>query len=172
MKKKSFLIVVAIVLIAIVGIGTVQYFGEPDGSTLESREELLRGMPKGVVWKIAIEKNMNDHIISGIYSKGNLSGIAVFEPVGSDKYKLQTRVIREQDEIIITGSFIGGKWYDLVWFNGAQTDYAEIIYTIDGHEQELIKHDAKGMDVFVNPAPEKDYSINVVYYDNMGNKYE
>jgi len=28
------------------------------------------------------------------------------------------------------------------------------------------------MEIFINPAPAKDFSIDVVYYDDAGNKYE
>ena len=112
-------------------------------------------------------------MVSGIYSGYDESGLAVFEPKGNGKYKLQTHVTRDNDRIIITNSYIGGQWYDIVWFNGAKTDYAEITYTLDGIKQETIIHDAKNMEIFINPAPTNDeYKIVVAYYDNVGNIFE
>ena len=161
-----------VILAFIVGFGAIQYFNRPDGSTLESREKICAEFPRGKDWKIAIEQELNDYIISGIYSRDGMSGIAVFEPYGNGKYKLLSREWREQDEIIITGTIIDQQWYGIVWFNGAETDYAEITYTYDGKKQEPIIHNAKGMEIFINSAPAKDYSIDVVYYDSEGNKYE
>ena len=169
---KKYIIVFAVILATIVGIGVVKYFNKPDGSTLESREKICAEFPRGKDWKIAIEQELNDYIISGIYSRDGMSGIAVFEPYGNGKYKLLSREWREQDEIIITGTIIDQQWYGIVQFNGAKTDYAEITYTYDGKKQEPIIHNAKGMEIFINPAPAKDYSIDVVYYDSEGNKYE
>ena len=169
---KKYIIVFAVILATIVGIGVVKYFKKPDGSTLESREEICAEFPRGKDWKIAIEQELNDYIISGIYSRDGMSGIAVFEPYGNGKYKLLSREWRDQDEIIITGTIIDQQWYGIVLFNGAKTDYAEIAYTYDGKKQEPIIHNAKGMEIFINPAPAKDYSIDVVYYDSEGNKYE
>lgn len=169
--KKS-IIVFAVLFAFIAGIGAVQYFNRPDGSTLESREEICAEFPKGKDWKISVEQEFNDYIISGIYSRDGMSGIAVFEPAGNGKYKLYSREWREQDDIVITGITIDNMWYDIVWFNGAKTDYAEITYTYGGKAQEPIIHNAKGMEIFINPAPAKDYSMDVVYYDSEGNKYE
>lgn len=107
-----------------------------------------------------------------MYSSDGKSGIAVFEPLDNGKYKMSSREWRENDEIIISGYIIDGRWYDLVWFNGAQTEYAEIIYTIDDVVQDPIIHDTKEMNIFINEAPSKDYRISVVYYDGTGNKYE
>ncbi len=171
MKKPIFTF--AVILAFIVGFGAIQYFNRPDGSTLESREEICAEFPKGKDWKIAVEQELNDYIISGIYSRDGMSGIAVFEPYGNGKYKLHSREWREQDRIIITGITIDDLWYDVIWFNGAKTDYAEITYTLDGEKQEPIIHNAKGMEIFINPAPtNNEYGIEVVYYDDAGNKYE
>lgn len=130
MKKPIFTF--AVILAFIVGFGAIQYFNRPDGSTLESREELLQERSKGKLWLISVEQKTDNYIISGIYSGYDESGLAVFEPKGIGKYKLQTRVFRDNDRIITTSSYIGGQWYDIVWFNGAKTEYAEITYTLDG----------------------------------------
>ena len=68
--------------------------------------------------------------------------------------------------IIISGTIINGEWYDLFWFNGAQTEYAEIIYTINGVKKETLKYDTTNMDIICIKNQAKDYSIEVCYYDN------
>ncbi len=170
---KKAIIVFSVLVALVICFGAVQYFNRPDGSTLQSREEICAEFPKGKDWKIAIEQEFKDYIISGIYSRDEMSGIAVFKPYGNGKYKLHSREWREQDRIIITGITIDNMWYDVIWFNGAKTDYAEITYTLDGKKQAPIIHNAKGMEIFINPAPTNDeYGIEVVYYDDAGNKYE
>lgn len=173
-KKTSAIIgYICVVIMVVMCIGSISYYIQPDGSTLESREELLQERSKGKLWLISVEQKIDNYIISGIYSGYDESGLAFFEPKGNGKYKLQTRVFRDNDRIITTSSYIGGQWYDIVWFNGAKTDYAEITYTLDGVKQEPIIHNSKGMEIFIHPAPTNDeYGIDVVYYDSEGNKYE
>ena len=170
--ERKMISIFAVIVAFTLFFGAIQYFDRPDGSTLESREEICAEFPKGKDWKISVEQKLDDHIISGIYSRDGMSGVAIFEPQGNGKYKLQSREWRNQDEIVISGATFDGVWHDIIWFNGAKTDYAEITYIYDGKKQEPIIHNAKGMEIFINPAPAKDYSIDVVYYDSEGNKYE
>lgn len=171
---KKALIIFLIIVAVLFAFGAYSYFTIPDGSTLESREEQLQGIPKGKEWKIALEQEIAEgYIVSGIYSGDDKSGLAVFEPKGNGKYKLYSREWRDTDEIIISGFSVDETWYDIVWFNGAKTDYAEITYTVDGVKQDPHAHNAKGMEIYVSAAPPaKEYSIDVVYYDDAGNKYE
>ena len=170
---KKVIIVFSAIIALFICFSAVRYFDRPDGSTLQSREEICAEFPRGKDWKIAIEQELNDYIISGIYSRDGMSGIAVFEPYGNGKYKLHSREWRDNDRIIITGITVDNLWYDVIWFNGAKTDYAEISYTLDGVKQEPIIHNSKNMEIFIHPAPTNDeYGIDVVYYDNEGNKYE
>ena len=79
--------VVALSIFLTVFTGTT-IFSKPDGYTIQSREQLLKDLPRGFDWEIAVEKEVNSHIVSGIYSRDNKSGIAVFTPFGEKKYKL------------------------------------------------------------------------------------
>ena len=108
-------------------------------------------------------------LVSIIFNKSTL---AIFEPTGNGDYKFSTSTNRNSDEIIVGGVAINGEWYDLIWFNGAKTEYAEITYTYGGKKQEPIIHNSKGMEIFINPAPSNDYTLDVIYYDSAGNKYE
>ncbi len=170
MKKVKMHMLFLLVIFIVVGIFKY-YFNVPDGSTIVSREEMMKDLPKGNNWTTAIEKSFEDCIISGIYSDKGKSGIAVFSSKKNGKYKLVSREWRENDQIIISSAFVNGDWYDIIWFNGAQTEYAEITYNISGKEQKLI-HNSQNMEIFVNPSPDTDYSINVVYYDKEGNIYK
>ena len=95
-----------------------------------------------------------------------------FEPVGNGNYRFMTSTNRNNDEIIISGAVINGKWYDLVWFHGAKTEYAEITYTISGQRQNPLRFSTEDMDILYQEQPAKEYSMQVVYYDRDGKKYE
>lgn len=172
-KKTSAIIgYICVIIMVAMCIGSISYYIQPDGSTLESREEICAEFPRGKDWKISVEQNFDDYIISGIYSRDCMSGVAIFEPIGNGKYRLQSREWRKQDEIVISGATFNGVWHDIIWFNGAKTDHAEITYTYDGKKQEPIIHNSKGMEIFIHPQPSNDYTFDVVYYDSEGNKYE
>lgn len=170
MKKKSIILLVLIAL-CVLGVGLYRFFQIPDGSTVESREEMLKGIPQGTQWNIAQDQALDNYLLSCIYSDSK-SGIAVFESNGNEKYKLVSREWRDADDIVISGFIIGNQWYDLIWFNGASTSYAEVIYTIDGVKAEPTIFDASDMKIICSKAPAKDYSLEVKYYDNDGNVYE
>lgn len=140
---------------------------------VESREELLdNAIPGGGSWTILKEVKLDNYTISCAYSTNEKSTIAVFEPILNRKYKFSTSTNREAGDIIIGGAIINGEWYDLIWFNGAQTEYAEIIYTINGVRKEPLKYDTTNMDLIYIKNAEKEYSIDVYYYDSKGNRYE
>ena len=121
---------------------------------------------------VAKELELGGYIVSGAYSTDNKSTLAIFEPTGNGDYKFSTSTNRNSDEIIVGGVAINGEWYDLIWFNGAKTEYAEITYTINGQVQDTLRYNTDDMDIISIKNPEKEYSIHVAYYDNDGNKYE
>ena len=136
--------------------------------------ETMRDVYKrqGNEWTIAKELELGGYIVSGAYSADNKSTLSIFEPTGNGDYKFSTSTNRNSDEIIVGGVAINGEWYDLIWFNGAKTEYAEITYTINGQVQDTLRYSTDDMDIISIKNPEKEYSIHVVYYDNDGNKYE
>lgn len=171
MNKKP-LLYILIPLVCIIGALLLSDI-LPKGNTVESREELLNNaIPKGNNWTISKEIEIDNYIISCAYSANGKSTIAVFAPTSNGRYKLSTSTNRENEDIIIGGTIINGEWYDLIWFNGAQTEYAEIIYTINGVRKEPLKYDTTNMDLIYIKNPEKEYSIGVCYYDSKGNRYE
>ena len=170
-KKKLLYVLIPLVCI----IGVFVYFSNilPTGDTVESREALLdNAISGGNNWIISKEIEIDNYIISCAYSANGKSTIAVFEPISNGKYKFSTSTNRDNDNIIIGRAIISGEWYDLFWFNGAQTEYAEIIYTVNGVAKERLKYDTTNMDLIYIKSPGKDYSIDVCYYDSNGNRYE
>ncbi|MDD7642755.1 MAG: hypothetical protein PUK75_09835 [bacterium] len=171
--KKRLLYGAVIIVICLVSIFVYRSFFVPTGNTIESREKILNdSISKGKEWSIAKEIKIEDYIISAACSTDHKASLAVFQPTVNGGYKFLTFTTRNEDEIIIGGAAINGSWYDLVWFNGAQTEYAEIIYTIDGKKQDTLKYDTTDMDIICKNNLEKEYTINVTYYDKNGNKYE
>ena len=171
--KKKMLLIGFVAIVCVVGILICCAYSSPDGKTIESREELLDdAISTGESWSIAKEIEIDGYIISAAYSTNNKSTIAVFKPESNGKYEFLTSTNRDNNEIIVGGAIINGDWYDLIWFNGAQTEYAEIIYTINGKEYKPLKYDTTDMDIIYNKNAEKDYSMKVYYYDSEGNRYE
>lgn len=156
------------------GVRSLSFFSlTPKGDTITSRESILNtAISKGNEWTIAKELELGGYIVSGAYSTDNKSTLAIFEPTGNGDYKFSTSTNRNSDEIIVGGVAINGEWYDLIWFNGAKTEYAEITYTINGQVQDTLRYNTDDMDIISIKNPEKEYSIHVAYYDNDGNKYE
>ncbi|MDO5601645.1 MAG: hypothetical protein Q4G07_02635 [Oscillospiraceae bacterium] len=172
MKKKLLLTVLAII-VCIAAASVYLFYSTSKGDTIESRESMLNtAISTGNDWTIAKEIELDGYIISAAYSTNSKSTLAVFEPTGNGKYKFNTSTNRSNEEIIIGGTAINGKWYDLIWFNGAKTEYAEITYTINGQIQDTLRYNTDAMDIICIDNPEKEYSIHVVYYDSDGNKYE
>lgn len=172
MKKKLLSGIVAI-MVCLIGISVYHFRFVPAGNTTESRENILNTTSsKGKEWSIAEEMELDGCIISAAYSTDYKSLIAVFEPTLNGGYQFSSSTSRDGDEIIVGGAMINGNWYDLIWFNGAQTEYAEITYTVNGSQQEAFRYDTADMDLICHRNSEKEYSMNVAYYDSKGNRYE
>ena len=172
MKKKLSLIVL-VTIICVTAAFAYVFSALPKGNTRESRESILNAaISKSGDWTIATEIELDGYIISGAYSTDDRSALAIFEPEGNGNYRFRTSTNRNNDEIIVSGAVINGKWYDLVWFHGAKTEYAEITYTISGQRQDALRFSTENMDILYQEQPAKEYSIQVVYYDSDGKKYE
>ncbi|WP_347489221.1 hypothetical protein ABDB91_18620 [Desulfoscipio sp. XC116] len=169
-RKKYILAVAAILILSVVFVGFFFQQSELDGSTLESRELRLNQSDNGI--HIASEIKIDEQIISGIVGANNKYGLAIFEPEDNNKYKLQTRFLRDNGEIITEHTVINGIGYDLFWYDQADLDYAKITYTVQGKKLEPIELDAGKNKILYYKAPSNDYSIEVTFYDTQGNRYE
>jgi hypothetical protein len=171
MKVKKYVFVTAIILIlSVVFISFFYQQSKLDGSTLESRELRLNQSDDGI--HIASEIKIDEYIISGIVSTNSKYGLAVFEPENNNKYKLQTRYLEDNSEIVTEHTIINGTDYDLFWYNQADLDYAEITYAVQGKKLEPIKLDAGENKILYYKAPGNEYSVEVIFYDTQGNQYE
>ena len=163
---------VLVILICVTGI-LVYFVSLPKGNTVESREDLLDDAIRGESeWEIVKEIKIDDYIISCGYSENNKATIAVFVPTTNGRYKFLTSTNRHNKEIIIGGVNINNDWYDLIWFNGAQTEYAEVSYTINNETKKTTKYDTRNMDLISIKNNAQSYKLDVYYYDNAGNRYE
>ena len=143
-----------------------------DGNTVESREDLIeQGLSKGDGWNIVCELTLDDAIVSGANSADGKAALVLFEP-NRGGYSIKSWTIRESDEIIIGGMTVNGDWYDLVWFSGAQTEYAELSYTVDGQTAQPERYETANMEIISRRNSEKEYVLHVEYFDGEGNKFE
>ncbi len=171
-KKRIIFLVLGIILIMLIGSPIISYCMRPNGSTMESREQMLKDLPKDTNWTIVTERLLDGYLITGIVSDNGKAGIAVFEPKGDGKYKLSTSYHRDWDDVIIGGTLIGDVWYDLVWFNGAQTERAEVTYTVPNEASQSTVYLSDNDTIICSPSPFENYTLHVIYYDSEGNKYE
>lgn len=171
--KKKFILCGLIVIVCVIAIFIQCICSVPAGNTIESREILLNNsISKGKGWSIVKENVIDDYIISAAYSTDGKVTLAVFEPLRNGKYRFMRSTNRDNDDIVIGRAIINGNWYDLIWFNGAQTEYAEITYTINGQLQDTLRYNTIDMDIICHKNFSKNYSMSVVYFDSNGNKYE
>ncbi|MBQ3181007.1 MAG: hypothetical protein IJB55_06630 [Firmicutes bacterium] len=172
-KKRVAVLAVLVLLIGVVIWALLP--GKPDGRTTESREQILRELPKGIDWHIASEVMIGEYIISSVYAN-RYDGIAVFVPQEGGRYDYQTIYHRDKGQIVLGNSvLIDGRWYLLSWLNRADLDYAEVTFTVDGEAPETQRLDTgdSGLELICVEAPDADsYTASVVYYDNAGNMIE
>ena len=160
----------AAAVLAAVFLGAYQVWGRPDGATAESREALLaEALPTGHGWNLVSELELEGYLIGGAVDESGQSALAVFEPEGED-YRLQ-QVASYGAGVARDLVRINETWYNLVWFGGTATEYAEITYTVGGEPREPCRYETGKMPVLCSPAPADRYSISVVYYDRAGNQY-
>ena len=170
--SKGSIVVVAVVL-AVICIGIYLQLCQPTGTTVEGREEQLNAsIATGTGWQIASELTLNNYLICGAYSSDEKACIAIFTPTENGGYRFQSSTNRNRDEIITAGAMVNDTWYDFIWFMGAQTEYAEVTYTVDRQIQPTLQFDTTDMGIVNHPAPGKEYTLTVCYYDSQGNQYQ
>ena len=164
--KRSLLAAMVVLAVCALGIGIYRYAQTPKGDTVESREELLRGLPGGGQWNIATERDVGNYVISGVYS-GSQAGIAVFRRDGGANCKLVSMECRGANDVIISQHVIQDQWYDFIWFNGAAA-YAEVTYSVDGAGNDPVVFDVTGGNIICSKSPADHYNLKAAYYDGNG----
>ena len=74
--------------------------------------------------------------------------------------------------VITNNVRIQDTWYDVIWFGGAVTEYAEVSYVVGRESQGPYRYDTSEMEVICRPAPANEYSISAAYYDGEGTQYQ
>lgn len=161
----------AVAVLAVACLGAYQVWGQLDGTTVESRETLLaEAMPAGYGWNLVSELELEGYLIGGALDNEGQSALAVFEPTVWEGYRLREAVSYGAD-VARNHVRINETWYDIAWFGGAATEYAEITYTVDGEIQGPYRYDTTEMPVLCHPAPASSYTVSVTYYDGAGGQY-
>ena len=171
MKKKK-LLISGVVVLTLFFCGIYIFLSKPDGTTIESRKDLISKNMNGQIWNISTETEIDGYIISATYGDNQKSGIAIFKPTKNGKYKFQSHFWNDNDTIILTTLITEKNSYNLVWFNGALTSYAEITYTSNGQFLETKKFNTEGKPILYNISPKDEYEIKIRYYDENGTVYE
>lgn len=173
--KKAFTVVLGVIALFLCSALLYQSQRKYDGSTVERRALLLDkaiALSSGKQWKIATETKIDDCIISGAYRTDGKASLAIFKPLGNGRYhQFMTSRNRDLDSIIVDSFTVNGTSYDLVWFNGAQTEYAEITYTINGQQTKPMRYNTENMNIICIENNATDYTIQAVFYDKDGNRY-
>ncbi len=176
-KKEMILfpiIVVGLIALILVIIFTNGNKNTLTGSTQESREQILNSQSDSAKWLIARELELDKYMVCGT-TYGNQSGIALFTKTNETNYKYQSHMWNDSDTVLLTTAYVSetDTNYNVSWFNGAVTEYAEFIYTAKDGTVEKFKKDTCGMDIVYCESPfEKEYSLKVIYYDLEGNSYQ
>ena len=172
-KQKQWPVRAFILIVGLVCLVAFERIWGPEGDTLADREKILNeALSVGSGWNISREKELDGFLISAASSQDGKACLAVFEPSPKGGYVLSTSVSQDQDEILMTGAKIREHWYDLIWFQGAETEYAEIQYTAAGAELPPARYDTSDMEILCIESPAKEYTLKAVYFDAEGNVYE
>ena len=172
-KQKQWPVRAFILIVGLVCLVALERFFGLKGDTLADREKILNeSLSAGRGWTISREKELDGFLISAASSQDGKACLAFFEPAGKGGYTLSASVSQDQGEVLVTGLQTGESWYDLIWFQGADTEYAEIRYTIAGEEQAPVRYDTSDMEILCIKNPEKEYTLQAVYFDADGNAYE
>ena len=126
-NKKTIGIILAVLVLIIVGIVSINNLTKPDGKTTESRYEILQDLPGRYNWNIISEIEFEEYIICGISSDYS-DGIAFFEPTGNDKYKFSKEYHIRKGNGISDYLTVNGTEYLFLWINNPEFAYAEIVF--------------------------------------------
>ena len=169
--KNKIITSICIIIVCVIAVIGIYYNNQYDGSTIESRERILK--KNSDIIHISSEIELDGYIISSGTTTDNKYAFVIFEPKSNGKYKCVYRTEIQTEQLYITDYKIKDKLYNFFWIKQQPNlEYAEVIYTVNNKEQEPIKIDIKGKYFFYNETPGNDYTVKVVFYDNEGNKYE
>lgn len=166
MRRKIFLLGVALVVIL---FGLI-FCNIADCSTISHREQYLNQLADINDVHIVSEIMIDNYIISGYVSSNRSYGIAIFEPMYRGKYKFQSNVNCSENEVLFSTVIINDVFWDLIWINKLDLDFARIVYYTDAGIK-VYKLDASNNKILHVQSPAKNYDVLVNLVDNNGYCY-
>ena len=166
----SKIILLAIILPAICLGGIFAGLNTPKGDTLESREAILRELPKGIQWNIASEIELGDCIVSAITSSQK-DGLAIFESKQNGGYECLSTSYRDKGQIVTDALYTADRGYRICWLNRAELDYVEITIGTMAASETIRIGVQDLLPVYVD-VPNVDHTINISYYTMDGTRID
>lgn len=171
-EKRAWFAAAAAACLLIVVACTVIFWPKspaPDGMTIESREQILRGELDGKPAAIVCEKELDGHLVCGV-TAGGRDGIAIFRANGTGGYDYtEHRMASGAGKIVIYAPIFELKDYCFIWLNRENLDYADVAVRYAGretHEMKLSVEDSQILYFELEEATSR--SMNVIYYDKSG----
>jgi len=170
-KKATLLVVLLFIFIA----GSIYSINRQNGNTVEARQIILSKRDNHVI--ILREIIIENSIISEMIDQKSGYGYAQFEKNEYGNYILKTKMVRTgQDEPIVMDILvINDEVYNVLMFNKACLEYAEVIYTDDttNKKHDPIRVEMNNQTVSLIKAPEySSYTMSVVFYNYKGDRFE
>ena len=175
MKNKKYIIPSVIILCSVVLFFAFMSQNKNDGDTLKTREDRISeigSLEEGANIDHEIFLNDGEYIISGYSANGNRHGLAIFGRRDDGTYQFESNVSGTNNEMLSTTRTVGTDKFNFFWVNKVNLDYAEITYTVDGSAKETITINAQNNVIIYTKAPAKDYSVECVFIDKDGTRYE
>ena len=170
MKRKHILLISGAALFMLFGLVPFKYQLAPTCSTTAQWETRLDQISNGNHWTIEAEQTIGNCIISGICATdGTTHGIAVVKSIGHDCYQFVRSESRAKRDIVVSGAWIDGTWYDLIFSSVTTANHAALTYTIDGQPEDVRTFETERIPLICTPAPANRYSLEVTYCDSDGN---
>lgn len=133
----------------------------PDGRTVQSRQEILRKLPKDIEWTIDSELAVGDMLVAGMHASG-LDGLAVFKPQGKGRYACTGTHYREDGEIVTAEVATGQGIYRACWLDRPDAVQADVRLVTDSGEEEF-QIPVQGSEIVYFDAPSGDYTMHIRY---------
>lgn len=177
-NKKTNIAIVSALLIAatiISAVFTLSYLKKPNGKTLESRQEILRGVDGYENYSISSETEIDGYIASSIHSS-NRNGIAIFKPKSNGRYAFASVSYTDKGEGSRTLYETGENCYHFFMLDKPDLLYAEIKYTPFGEESQIYKVPAETGKIIPFTPPDlktvSQYSLGITITYKKGKTYE
>ena len=165
--------ILLLLLFSLLLSGVAFYDAQPDGTTTESREDILNHLDvyEGMTWRIRTEIPLGDKMICSIYSEQK-NGIAVFEKQENGRYNWQgcSYMQRGSDYPLWDSVITDGEVYNLFMLNRDEAATMKVVYTEHGSgEQKTYQFDVTETDLVYTPVIFNSCQVDYNYYDADGN---